>query len=98
MINKKRLLEMLVDFAEVWPREVTPKLVNLYADVLKGYPAEDIETAFRQVLATNRYKFPDPSAFIEALGGYTHSGVQTKNPMREFRADDPSFNADPKEF
>jgi hypothetical protein len=72
MIKKTRLLEMLVDFAEVWPREITPKLVDLYYNTIKEvpYPEEqDIEKAFKYVMSTNKYKFPDPSAFIEALGG-----------------------------
>jgi hypothetical protein len=95
MIKKTRLLEMLVDFAEVWPREITPKLVDIYWTTIKAAKtteAENIEEAFKHILATNKYKFPDPSAFIEALGG---SQIPTRNQMREFLPGDDSFLNNP---
>jgi len=99
MIKKKRLLEMLVDFSEVWPREITPKLVDIYFNAIKDSrcpDTESLEIAYRQIFATNRYKFPDPSAFVDALGGHQNNGVQPSGTSRIIRYGDDSIFADPE--
>jgi len=99
MIRKKRLLEMLIDFSEVWPREITPKLVDIYFNAIKDSirpDPESLEIAYRQILATNRYKFPDPSSFVEALGGYQNNGAQPSGTSRIIRYGDNSIFSDPE--
>ncbi len=82
MITKKRLMEMMDVFAEIWPRdEVSESLVDVYYETIKDakYTEEaDIEAAYKLILATNKYKFPDPAAFIEALGGCPQRELMTQ--------------------
>jgi hypothetical protein len=82
MITPKRFSEMMGVFAKIWPREGFDKnLVDIYYEIIKEakYTEDaDIEAAYKLILATNKYKFPDPSSFIEALGGCPQRELMAK--------------------
>lgn len=59
---------MLAVLSEVFGREISPGLIEVYYDTLSGRRIEEVEAAGRALLRTAKF-FPRPSEFIEAMDG-----------------------------
>lgn len=67
--DKERFGKLLVTTAELFEKELSPPVINLYFTALKGYAIDQIENALAKTITLCKF-FPKPVEIIEfATGG-----------------------------
>lgn len=64
MADKELIERMLEHFSELYTKNITPSLINLYYQALKKYSANQVRDAAYQCLE-DMDKFPTPNAIIQ---------------------------------
>lgn len=68
MKNKKMFMEYMTGLGEIFNKEISNILKDVYWKALENYTDEKCEAAFKQVIATCKF-FPKPAELIEILQG-----------------------------
>ena len=68
MENKKRFSSMMASLTEIFDKEITRGLSEIYWQTLKPFSDKECEKAFSAIISTCKF-FPKPAEFIEILKG-----------------------------
>ena len=68
MKNKKKFKEYMTGLGEIFNKEITDTLKNIYWEILKPFTDVQCELAFNKLISTCKF-FPKPSEFIKILRG-----------------------------
>lgn len=68
MKNQESFKQNLVGMGEVYGKEITPSLAQIYWTTLKEFSDEQVSKAFEQALATLKF-FPKPAELRELITG-----------------------------
>ncbi len=102
MKNRRMFAEYLALFGEVFDKEITEAIRNLYWRILEPYEDEQVEKAFKAVIATKRF-FPKPAELLELIEGSPDDQAQKAlekvmwavrhiGPYSSVRFDDPKIH------
>ena len=61
-----RFMNLLGSVGEVFNKELSPLVINLYENILSEYPIADVEKAYSKAITTCRF-FPKPVEILEYL-------------------------------
>lgn len=75
MKNRKLFAEYVALMGEVFEKEITEAIRNLYWRILEPYSDEQAERAFKTVIATRKF-FPKPAELLEVLEGTPEDRAQ----------------------
>lgn len=70
MDDNPKFKELMAGLGELFDKDITETLANIYWTALKPFSDAECKAAFNQVIATHKYsKFPLPAVFLEILAG-----------------------------
>lgn len=75
MPKKKQFVERMAVMGEIFDKELTQALMNIYWEVVKNYDDQEVNAMFEHLLATCRF-FPKPADMINALCGSVEDRAQ----------------------
>jgi hypothetical protein len=70
MLDKNKFIELMSGLAQIYNKEATPFMLDMYYKILNGYDYNQIDRAVEQVVRNNKYNtFPKPADILEYLEG-----------------------------
>jgi len=70
--DKPKFIKRLLALGEIWGKELSKVVMDIYWETLENYDIEDVKAAFNHIGKTSRF-FPKPADFIEAIDGDAES-------------------------
>lgn len=74
-MNYEEFTKFLMAIGELFDKKLSPAVFEIYYEVLKEYPWEDILHAFNQAIRTCKF-FPKPAEIIEIIEGSPQSRAE----------------------
>lgn len=70
MLDKQKFLILLTGLGEMFDKQITEFMIDIYYDILKSFDYQAVEQAMKQVLMSHKYNtLPKPADILEFLQG-----------------------------
>lgn len=70
MLDKMSFSKMMLGLGELYDKQITEFVADMYYDILKNYDYPQVEVAIKKVIATHKYNtLPKPADILEYLEG-----------------------------
>lgn len=70
MLDKKKFPVFLLTMGEIYDKQLSTNLINIYYEILKNYSIENIEKVCKEIISIHKYNtLPKPAEILEHLEG-----------------------------